>query len=117
MRARRGARDYAEILGVYLEPTPAESVRAGSLPHDTAGTVTFVDDTYIDVGAARPILSLAYHAIVGEEETMARLRQRQDKVGNVSALPPFSRTYCRRELCARWSKRNCRRETIMNSGC
>jgi serine/threonine-protein kinase HipA len=75
---------------VYLEPTSRESVRAGSLLRDQAGTVTFVvDEGYIERGPTRPVLSLAYHAITGEEETTARLRQRQDKVGSVTTLPPF----------------------------
>ena len=81
---------HAEILGVYLEPTASESVRAGSLLRDQAGTVTFVvDDGYVDLGPARPILSLGFHAMAGEEDTIGRLRQRRDKVGNVANLPPF----------------------------
>jgi serine/threonine-protein kinase HipA len=90
MRTRRDNQDHAEILGVYLEPTAAESVRTGSLLRDQAGTVTFVvDDGYVELGPTRPMLSLAFHAIAGEEETIARLRQRQDKVGSVTTLPPF----------------------------
>lgn len=89
-RPQRQPQGQAEILGVYLEPAPDESVRTGSLVRDLAGTVTFlVDDAYIGLGPSRPILSLAYHAIAGEDETIARLRQGRDKTGSVSALPPF----------------------------
>lgn len=80
----------AEVLGVYLEPTSSRSVRVGSLLRDKAGSVTFiVDDTYIGLGPDRPILSLAFHAMAGEEDTIARLRSRRDKAGNVHALPPY----------------------------
>lgn len=78
----------AEVLGVYLEPTAARSVRVGSLLKDAAGAVTFiVDDGYIERGPDRPILSLAFHSMAGEEETIARLRQRRDKIGRVTTLP------------------------------
>jgi serine/threonine-protein kinase HipA len=80
----------AEVLGVYLEPSPSQSVRVGSLLRDRAGTVNFiVDDTYIEIGPDRPILSLAFHGATGEEDTIARLRARQDKVGTVNALPGY----------------------------
>ena len=79
-----------DVLGVYLEPTPAESVRIGSLLHDQAGTVTFiVDESYIALGAARPVLSAAFMAASGEEETITRLRDRHQKTGTINVLPPF----------------------------
>ncbi len=80
----------AELLGVYLEPIPSESVRVGSLLREPTGAVTFiVDESYIDRGPVRPILSLALHATSGEDDTNDRLRQRRDKIGRVTALPPF----------------------------
>jgi serine/threonine-protein kinase HipA len=78
----------AQVLGVYLEPTRSQSVRVGSLLKDHAATVTFiVDDAYIALGPQRPILSLAFHGTAGEEDTIARLRDRTNKVGTASALP------------------------------
>jgi len=80
----------AEVLGVYLEPMPSQSVRVGSLLRDPTGAVNFiVDESYIERGPDRPILSLALHATSGEEETIARLRQRRDKIGRVTALPAY----------------------------
>jgi serine/threonine-protein kinase HipA len=79
-----------QVLGVFLEPIARESVRVGSLLRDQAGTVNFiVDDGYVDLGPSRPILSLALHAMESDEDTIARLRNRRDKIGNVNALPPF----------------------------
>ena len=90
MRPPHGESKYTEVLGVYLEPSAARSVRVGSLLRDPAGTVNFiVDDGYIERGPERPILSLAMHAISGDEDTVGRLRHRQDKTGSITALPPF----------------------------
>ncbi len=78
------------MLGVYLEPTPAQSIRVGSLLKDAAGSVSFiVDESYINLGPNRPLLSIALFAYTGEEDTITRLRDRQNKVGHVDALPPF----------------------------
>ncbi len=80
----------AEVLGVYLEPTPARSVRVGSLLRDPTGAVNFViDESYVERGPERPVLSLAFHATSGEEDTITRLRQRRDKIGRVTSLPAF----------------------------
>lgn len=90
MPADRKNETGAQVAGVYLEPTSRRSVRVGSLLRDRAQTVTFIiDDSYIELGPERPILSLAFHATSGEDETIARLRDRRDKIGNVDALPPF----------------------------
>ena len=90
MANKRDSSKSAEVLGVYLEPTPSQSVRVGSLLRDPTGAVTFVvDDSYVERGPGRPILSLALHATSGEEDTIDRLRQRRDKIGRVTALPPF----------------------------
>jgi len=78
------------VLGVYLEPTPARSVRVGSLLRDPTGAVNFViDESYVERGPERPVLSLAFHATSGEEDTITRLRQRRDKIGRITSLPPF----------------------------
>lgn len=80
----------ADVLGVYLEPVVSRSVRVGSLLREPAGTVTFiVDETYIDRGPARPILSLAFKALAGEDETVVRLRDRTGKTGTANALPGY----------------------------
>jgi serine/threonine-protein kinase HipA len=79
-----------EMLGVYLEPTPTESIRVGTLLKDTVGNVSFiVDESYIDLGSDRPLLSLALYADTGEEDTISRLRERHNKLGNRDTLPPF----------------------------
>ena len=90
MAIKRGDSNQAEVLGVYLEPTASQSVRVGSLLRDPTGAVNFVvDESYIERGPDRPILSLALHATSGEEDTITRLRQRRDKIGRVTSLPPF----------------------------
>ena len=90
MANKRDPSKTAEVLGVYLEPTAAQSVRVGSLLRDPTGAVTFiVDESYIERGPGRPILSLAFHATSGEEDTIDRLRQRNDKMGRVTSLPPY----------------------------
>jgi HipA-like protein len=90
MANKRDESKNAEVLGVYLEPTVAQSVRVGSLLRDPTGSVSFiVDESYIERGPGRPILSLAFHATSGEEDTIDRLRQRNDKMGRVTSLPPY----------------------------
>jgi serine/threonine-protein kinase HipA len=90
MANKRDESKNAEVLGVYLEPTVAQSVRVGSLLRDPTGSVSFiVDESYIERGPRRPILSLAFHATSGEEDTIDRLRQRNDKMGRVTSLPPY----------------------------
>jgi len=79
-----------EMLGVYLEPIPAESIRVGSLLRDAAGRVSFiVDESYIARGPGRPLLSLTFYDRRAEEGTLARLRDPHNKLGALDSLPPF----------------------------
>jgi serine/threonine-protein kinase HipA len=48
-----------------------------------------IDESYVERGPERPVLSLAFHATSGEEDTITRLRQRRDKIGRVTSLPAF----------------------------
>ena len=89
MRAEGRKRPQAEVLGVYLAPTAAQSVRVGSLIRNQAAVTFLVDDSYIERGPERPILSLAFHAMSGEEDTIARLHDRRDKGGTINVLPPY----------------------------
>jgi serine/threonine-protein kinase HipA len=63
-----------EILGVYLEAGPQE-VRVGSLTRDESGIVRFdIDESYIELGEYRPILSSSLLRYGDEVQTVALLR-------------------------------------------
>lgn len=81
--------ERAAVIGIYLVPEPDRQLRVGTLVRDKAGTVTFVvDDGYITMGPRRPLVSLAWQGR-NEEETVARLTNRGDKVMHGGLLPPF----------------------------
>lgn len=81
--------DRAAVLGIYLAPTPQETVRVGSLVRDAGGVVTFTaDDNYLAMGAGRPILSMAWRG-ADEDDTIRRLVAREDKVMRSGLLPPY----------------------------
>lgn len=76
-------------LDVHL-PTPSGLIRVGTLHRDPAGTVTFViADAYVDMGPRRPVLSLAWLKIDGEEKTIAELQSSNGKKAFNNNLPPF----------------------------
>ena len=80
----------ARMLGVYLEPTPRDSVRVGSLLSDSEGNVAFVvDEAYMDMGPSRPVLSSAWRAPGDETRTMERLTMVEDKRARRGFLPPW----------------------------
>jgi len=81
--------DRSALLGIYLTPTPEESVRVGSLVRDAGGVITFTaDDTYLAMGAGRPVLSMAWRG-ADEDDTIRRLVAREDKVMRSGLLPPY----------------------------
>lgn len=81
--------DRPGILGIFLRPSADREVRVGTLVRDATGAITFdVDDAYIRLGPARPLVSLAWSGAT-EEETLARLRDRRDKVSHGRILPPY----------------------------
>lgn len=81
--------DRAAVLGIYLAPTPEETVRVGSLVRDAGGAITFTaDDTYLSMGSSRPVLSMAWRG-VDEDDTIRRLVARGDKVMRSGLLPPY----------------------------
>jgi len=81
--------DRSALLGVYLAPTPEESVRVGSLVRDTGGVITFTaDDNYLAMGPERPVLSMAWRG-ADEDDTIRRLVAREDKVMRSGLLPPY----------------------------
>ncbi|MEK1852266.1 MAG: HipA domain-containing protein [Phyllobacterium sp.] len=81
--------ERAAVIGIYLVPAPDRELRVGTLIRDKAGTVTFVvDDGYIAMGPRRPLVSLAWQGR-SEEETVARLTNRGDKIMHGGLLPPF----------------------------
>lgn len=77
------------ILGIFLRPSADREVRVGTLVRDAPGVITFeVDDSYLRLGRERPIVSLAWHGAT-EQETLARLRNRGDKISHGRILPPY----------------------------
>jgi serine/threonine-protein kinase HipA len=47
------------ILGIFLRPSADPEVRVGTMVRDATGVITFeVDDAYVRLGRARPLLSL-----------------------------------------------------------
>ena len=81
--------DHAAVLGVYLAPTPEETVRVGSLVRDAGGVITFAaDDNYLAMGPGRPVLSMAWRG-ADEDDTIRRLVARDDKVMRGGLLPPY----------------------------
>ena len=77
------------ILGVHLV-TGRQTVRVGSLLRDPNGSTKFVvDESYVDLGPARPVLSLGWHFSGDEERTIAALRRADDKIGRGGGLPTW----------------------------
>jgi serine/threonine-protein kinase HipA len=77
------------ILGVHLM-TGRQSVRVGSLLRDPNGNTKFVvDESYVDLGPARPVLSLGWHFPGDEERTTEALRRADDKIGRSGSLPTW----------------------------
>ncbi|KST57332.1 hypothetical protein AO398_25160 [Methylobacterium sp. GXS13] len=82
-------RNSAAVLGIFLATEPGRQLRVGSLVRDNAGVITFnVDPAYIALGAGRPIVSCAWKGAT-EENSLARLASKADKVMLGSLLPPF----------------------------
>jgi serine/threonine-protein kinase HipA len=81
--------ERAAVIGIYLVPAPDRELRIGTLIRDNVGIVTFVvDDGYIAMGPRRPLVSLAWQGR-SDEETVARLTNRGDKIMRGGLLPPF----------------------------
>jgi len=82
--------DRSEELAVYLRGVGHAPVRVGILVRDAAANVQFVvDQSYIDLGPSRPILSVSWHVPGDEDLTTARLRERRDKLNRFGQLPPW----------------------------
>jgi serine/threonine-protein kinase HipA len=78
----------AMVLGVWLEPSPRQSTRVGTLVRDATNAVRFiVDEAYIALGNNRPILSSAWNQPGDEEKAVARLRNPYDKMASGGLLP------------------------------
>lgn len=81
--------DRPGILGIFLRPYADREVRVGTLVRDATGAINFeVDDAYIRLGPARPLVSLAWSGAT-EKDTLARLRNRGDKITQGRILPPY----------------------------
>lgn len=77
------------MLGIFLRPSADREVRVGTLVRDTTGVITFeVDDAYVRLGRARPLLSLTWHGAT-EKESLERLAMRSDKITHGRILPPY----------------------------
>jgi len=78
------------LLEVLLAPTLQETVRVGTIYRDEVGNTVFtVDDSYIDLGEARPILGAAWYWPGDEAKSAAALRTRRDKTGRFGLLAPW----------------------------
>lgn len=76
------------MMGVFLE-TGGPSVRVGTLLMTNDRMLRFVfDEEYIALGPERPILSSAFQAFSGEEDTILRMRNSPDLFGG-RQLPAF----------------------------
>jgi serine/threonine-protein kinase HipA len=81
--------DRPGILGIFLRPSADREVRVGTLVRDATGAINFeVDDAYIRLGPARPLVSLAWSGAT-EKDTLARLRNKGDKITQGRILPPY----------------------------
>lgn len=79
-----------EVLGVYIE-SAGERLRVGSLLRDTGGLVRFdIDESYIELGEYRPILSSSLLRIGDEEHTRTLLRSAPMLKGGRDVHPWFS---------------------------
>jgi serine/threonine-protein kinase HipA len=77
------------ILGIFLRPSADREVRVGTMVRDATGVITFeVDDAYVRLGRARPLLSLTWHGAT-EKESLERLAARGDKITHGRMLPPY----------------------------
>jgi serine/threonine-protein kinase HipA len=77
------------ILGIFLRPSADREVRVGTMVRDATGVITFeVDDAYVRLGRARPLLSLTWHGAT-EKESLERLAARGDKITHGRTLPPY----------------------------
>lgn len=80
----------AAALGVYLQPDPRSPTRVGTLLRDGGGTVVFiVDQSYLDLGPDRPVLSARWHQPGDDARTIARLLARNDKIAHMGLLPAW----------------------------
>jgi serine/threonine-protein kinase HipA len=79
-----------EILGVYIE-SAGEKVRVGSLLRDTGSLVRFdIDESYIELGEYRPVLSSSLLRIGDEEYTRNLLRSAPMLKGGRDVHPWFT---------------------------
>jgi serine/threonine-protein kinase HipA len=77
------------ILGIFLRPSPDRELRIGSLVRDATGAVVFdVDEAYVNLGPARPIVSLAWRGKT-EQDSVDRLRNKYDKMARGQSLPAY----------------------------
>lgn len=79
----------AAVLGVHLMTEGGGLDRVGTLTRDARGSTAFLVDESYYRSPDRPILSLRWHDIRGEEETRLRLGERGDKIGLNNNLPPW----------------------------
>lgn len=78
-----------EMLGIYLEPTPETSTRVGTLIKDASIVQFVVDESYIERGPDRPILSAAFWAPDDEAQALRRLKSDALKTSRAQHLPPY----------------------------
>lgn len=78
----------AGVIGIFLRPAPGQELRVGTLVRDASGATTFdVDETYIKLGAKRPLVSLAWRGAT-DDISVQRLRSKNDKTMR-GTLPPY----------------------------
>ncbi|WP_447932826.1 type II toxin-antitoxin system HipA family toxin [Sphingopyxis fribergensis] len=83
------AKKAPAILGVHLFDAGDRSIRVGTITRDGDGAVAFTPSEAYIRDADRPILSLAWYVPGSNDQTIARLVGRNDKIGVNGSLPPW----------------------------
>jgi serine/threonine-protein kinase HipA len=83
------AKKVPSIIGVHLLGGGNSPTRVGTITRDGDGAVAFNPSEVYVRDAERPILSLAWYVPESNDQTIARLTGRNDKIGVNGSLPPW----------------------------
>lgn len=83
------AKKVPGILGVHLFEGDNRPIRVGTITRDGDGAVAFNPSEAYVRDVERPILSLAWYVPDSNDQTIARLVGRNDKIGVNGSLPPW----------------------------
>ena len=82
------AKKVPSIIGVHLLGGGNSPTRVGTITRDGDGAVAFNPSEVYVRDAERPILSLAWYVPESNDQTIARLTGRNDKIGVNGSLAP-----------------------------